>query len=97
MEGRYWASLIAAILTLALAFGAAPIASLLGVLPQSYIFALAGLAILSSFQDALERAFEGRSPRLPGIGVDPAFDAMRDDPRFASLVDRVGILVPATF
>ena len=59
LAGRYWASLIAATLTLALAFGAAPVASLLGVLPQSYIFALAGLAILSSFQDALERAFGG--------------------------------------
>lgn len=34
-----------------------PVASLIGILPKSYIFALAGLAILSSFQDALTKAF----------------------------------------
>lgn len=59
LAGRYWANLIAATLTLSLALAAAPVASLLAILPKSYIFALAGLAILSSFQDALERAFGG--------------------------------------
>ena len=42
-----------------MAFAAVPVSLLLGILPQSFIFALAGLAILSSFQDALERAFGG--------------------------------------
>lgn len=54
---RYWANLIAATLTVLLAVAAMPIASLLSILPKSYIFVLAGLAIISSFQDALTKAF----------------------------------------
>ena len=56
-EARYWASLIAAGLTMVLAFAAAPVMSLIGVLPKAYVFALAGLAILSALQDAFEKAF----------------------------------------
>jgi benzoate membrane transport protein len=55
--GRYWANLIAASLTIGLALAATSVFSLLAILPGSYIVALAGLAILASFQDALERAF----------------------------------------
>jgi benzoate membrane transport protein len=47
-------------LTVVLAFTASPVASLLNVLPKTYIFALAGLAILSSLQDALEKALMGK-------------------------------------
>jgi benzoate membrane transport protein len=57
---RYWASLIAASLTLLLAVMATPVMSLMGVLPHSYVFALAGLAVLSALQDAFEKAFGGR-------------------------------------
>jgi benzoate membrane transport protein len=57
---RYWASVIAAALTIVLAWAATPVASLLNVLPQSYIYAVAGLAILASFQDALEKSFGGK-------------------------------------
>lgn len=57
LPARYWANLIAATLTVLLAVAAMPVASLVGILPKSYIFALAGLAILSSFQDALTKAF----------------------------------------
>jgi benzoate membrane transport protein len=57
LRSRYWANLIAATLTLLIAVAAAPVASLLGILPKSYIFVLAGLAILSSFQDAMMKAF----------------------------------------
>ncbi len=60
VSGRYWANLIAATLTIALALAAVPVASLLGILPQSYIFVLAGLAILSSLQDALKKAFSDK-------------------------------------
>jgi benzoate membrane transport protein len=58
-EGRYWANLIAAALTIVLALAAAPVMSLIGVLPKSYVFALAGLAVLSAMQDAFEKAFGG--------------------------------------
>lgn len=58
-SGRYWAAVISAALTIALALAATPVASLLNVLPKSYIYALAGLAILASLQDAFEKAFSG--------------------------------------
>ncbi|TDJ74906.1 MAG: hypothetical protein E2O38_00740 [Proteobacteria bacterium] len=61
-SGRYWAAVIAAFLTIFMALAATPVASLLNVLPKTYIFALAGLAILSSLQDALAKAFGGSMP-----------------------------------
>lgn len=61
-EGRYWAVVISAVLTIVMALSATPIASLLRVLPETYVFALAGLAILSSLQDAFVKAFAGNMP-----------------------------------
>jgi len=60
MAGRYWAAIFAAVLTVGMAFAATPVASLLKVLPETYIFAIAGLAIVSSLQDAMEKAFSGK-------------------------------------
>ena len=57
VSGRYWAAVIAAALTTVLAFASTPVASLLNALPKSYVIALAGVAILSSLQDALEKSF----------------------------------------
>lgn len=62
LRSRYWASLVAAALTVLIAVAAAPVASLLGILPESFVFSLAGLAILSSFQDAMAKAFTERLP-----------------------------------
>ncbi len=59
-EGRYWANLIAASLTLSIALGAGTLTSLLAVLPRTFVVTLAGLAILSSLQSALETAFGGK-------------------------------------
>lgn len=59
-KGRYWASVIAAMLTIVLALAATPVASLLNVLPRSYVVALAGVAIVSSLQDALEKSFSSK-------------------------------------
>jgi benzoate membrane transport protein len=56
-SGRYWANIVAASLTILLAVAATPVMSLIGVLPRSYVFALAGLAVLSALQDAFEKAF----------------------------------------
>lgn len=56
---RYWATLIASALMVLLAFTARPMISLLASVPSSYIVALAGLAILTAFQDALGQAFGG--------------------------------------
>lgn len=59
-QGRYWASLIAASLTISIALGAGTLTSLLAVLPRSFVVTLAGLAILASLQSALETAFGGK-------------------------------------
>jgi benzoate membrane transport protein len=59
MVGRYWGVVISALLTLLIAFAGTTIAALVGILPRSYIFALAGLAILGALQDALEKSFSG--------------------------------------
>jgi tetratricopeptide (TPR) repeat protein len=39
----------------------------------------------------LERAFEIHDPGLVYLATSPAFGPIRDDPRFAALVDRVGL------
>ena len=59
-EGRYWACVIAAALTIAIALGAGTLTSLLAVLPRTFVITLAGLAILSSLQSAFETAFGGK-------------------------------------
>jgi benzoate membrane transport protein len=57
MSTRYWANLVAATLTLIIALAAGLVIPVLAVLPKSYVFALAGLAIFASLQDAFEKAF----------------------------------------
>ncbi len=39
----------------------------------------------------LEKAYEVRDPNLPGIGVIPLFDSLRDDPRFQDLLRRMNL------
>ncbi len=52
--------MIAATLTISIALAAGTLTSLLAVLPRSFVVTLAGLAILSSLQSALETAFGGK-------------------------------------
>ena len=39
----------------------------------------------------LEKAYQERHPYMTLIGVEPVFDPVRSDPRFADLVRRVGL------
>ena len=58
---------------------------------MEYAEAYAGAGDPERAFEWLERAYEQREPALLGIGVDPSFDGVRSDPRFARLVDRVGL------
>ncbi len=40
----------------------------------------------------LEEAYADRSARLPFLKIEPRFDSLRSDPRFADLVRRVGLV-----
>lgn len=59
-EGRYWASMISAVLTITIALGAGTLTSLLRALPRTFVVTLAGLAIFSALQGAFETAFGGK-------------------------------------
>jgi benzoate membrane transport protein len=43
-----------------LAVSAATVASLLGILPATFIVGLAGIAVFTALQDSVEKAFTGR-------------------------------------
>jgi benzoate membrane transport protein len=60
LAGRFWGSVVASALLVPVAFAAAPIAALVPTLPVTYLVALAGLAILPSFQEALVNGLGGR-------------------------------------
>jgi hypothetical protein len=103
-HGRYWASLLAAAAMLLIALAASPVTSLLGILPHGYVATLAGLAILPSFQDALERAF-GSTLRFGAVvaflvsatpfsifGITSAFWALLAGIGVALLTDRAELL-----
>jgi benzoate membrane transport protein len=61
-EQRYVANLVSSLCALFLGFSATTAATLLDVLPVSLVVALAGLAILTAFVEALQRSFTGDLP-----------------------------------
>jgi benzoate membrane transport protein len=104
MHGRYWASLLVALAMVVIALAASPVSSLIGILPHSYVITLAGLAILPSFQDAMERAFGGTlrfaslvaflvsATQFTVLGITSAFWALVIGIAVAFVTDRAQLL-----
>jgi benzoate membrane transport protein len=59
LERRYWAAVIAFAGALSVALATGVIVAFIEMLPASFIAAVAGLALLAAFQDAMTRAFSG--------------------------------------
>jgi eukaryotic-like serine/threonine-protein kinase len=67
------------------------------VSPYSIALVYVGLGDKDEAFRWLDKAYEERSVRLINIAVHPRFAGLRDDPRFASLVKKIGLpLVPET-
>ncbi len=60
---------------------------------DSYTFAMlyVGLGDKDKAIIELEKSFNERGYYVPLLGVDPLMDPLRDDPRFAALIKRVGL------
>jgi benzoate membrane transport protein len=56
---RYWGVLLSSVLVLVMACAVAPCAALIAAVPKSLAVSLAGVALVSALQDALEKAFAG--------------------------------------
>ena len=61
------------------------------VSPFDRALVFAGLNQKDDAIRCLEQAFDDRTPRLIWVKVDPSFDNIRDDPRFAALIARLGL------
>jgi tetratricopeptide (TPR) repeat protein len=61
------------------------------VSPHALALVHAGLGEKDRALEWLERAGEERSPRLVFLGVEPAFDVLRSDPRFAAFRRKLGL------
>lgn len=65
------------------------------VAPASIAVVDVGLGDYETAFDRLELAYEMRDTTVQFLGVLPAFDPLRDDPRFRAMLTRIGL--PATF
>ena len=63
--------------------------------PYAMALVHAGLGEPDASFEWLERAFELRDVHLIFLPVDPKWDPFRADPRFAALLNRAGLPIPA--
>ena len=61
------------------------------VSPYDFALVFIGLGDRNLSFQWLDRACEARTNWLTHLKVDPRFDPLRSDPRFAALVKRVGL------
>jgi serine/threonine protein kinase/Tfp pilus assembly protein PilF len=59
--------------------------------PYNFALVHIGLGDCDEAFAALDRAFEGREDALVSLKVNPRFDPLRSDPRFQSLLKRIGL------
>jgi serine/threonine-protein kinase len=59
--------------------------------PYSIALVYSGLGNKDETFNWLEQAYRGRADYLVYLGVDPRFQWLRGDPRFASLLERIGL------
>lgn len=74
METRYWGAIVAFILVMGVAVATGPLLAFVEIVPPVYIYVVAGLAIIGSFEDSLTRAFSGslRFGAVVAFGVTAA-------------------------
>ncbi len=59
--------------------------------PTSIALVYAGLGEKDEAFAWLEKAYEERSFQLQWLNVEPRWDSLRSDPRFADLIRRIGL------
>jgi TolB-like protein/Tfp pilus assembly protein PilF len=62
------------------------------VTPMNFVFIYIGLGEFDLAFEYLEKAYEERTGYLTLLNVDPVFDSLRSDPKFESLLERVGLI-----
>jgi hypothetical protein len=59
--------------------------------PDAIALVYIGLADKEKAFEWLQRAVTERSPTITTLKIDPVFDDLRSDPRFASLIKQIGL------
>lgn len=61
------------------------------VIPYEFAWIYAALGDTEQTFEWLQKCFEERDPNLAYIRIEPGFDGIHDDPRYASLMRRIGL------
>ena len=61
------------------------------VIPYEFAWIYAALGDTEQTFEWLQKCFEERDPNLAYVRIEPGFDGIHDDPRYASLMRRIGL------